>query len=54
MKLQQQEPQQWLLRGGFPESTAKFIERTIPIRKIGDTLVVTENLERILMLQTLS
>jgi hypothetical protein len=26
----------------FPESTAKFIERTIPIRKIGDTLVVTE------------
>jgi hypothetical protein len=25
----------------FPESTAKFIERT-PIRKIGDTLVVTE------------
>jgi hypothetical protein len=25
----------------FPESTAKFIERTIPIRKI-DTLVVTE------------
>jgi hypothetical protein len=35
------EPQQWLLRGVFPESTAKFIERTI-IRKIGDTLVVTE------------
>jgi hypothetical protein len=32
------ELQQWLLRGGFPESTAKFIERTIPIRKIGDTL----------------
>jgi hypothetical protein len=29
--------QQWLLRGSFPESTAKFIERTIPIRKIGDT-----------------
>jgi HK97 family phage major capsid protein len=28
--------------GVFPESTAKFIERTIPIRKIGDTLVVTE------------
>jgi hypothetical protein len=38
----------------FPESTAKFIERTIPIRKIGDTLVVTEEFERILMLQTLS
>jgi HK97 family phage major capsid protein len=29
-------------RWSFPESTAKFIERTIPIRKIGDTLVVTE------------
>ena len=28
--------------GTFPESTAKFIERTMPIRKIGDTLVVTE------------
>lgn len=26
----------------FPESTAKFIERTISIRKIGDTLPVTE------------
>ena len=26
----------------FPESTAKFIERTMPIRKIGDTLAVTE------------
>lgn len=26
----------------FPESTAKFIEKTIPIRKIGDTLPVTE------------
>jgi hypothetical protein len=53
MKLQQQEPQQWLLRGSFPESTAKFIERTIPIRKIGDTLVVTEEFG-VLMLQTLS
>ena len=31
--------------GTFPESTAKFIERTIPIRKIGDTLVVTEEFE---------
>lgn len=28
--------------GTFPESTAKFIERTLPIRKIGDTLPVTE------------
>lgn len=28
--------------GTFPESTAKFIERTMPIRKIGDTLPVTE------------
>jgi HK97 family phage major capsid protein len=28
--------------GTFPESTAKFIERTMPIRKIGDTLAVTE------------
>lgn len=28
--------------GTFPESTAKFIERTIAIRKIGDTLAVTE------------
>lgn len=28
--------------GTFPESTAKFIEKTIPIRKIGDTLAVTE------------
>jgi hypothetical protein len=37
----------------FPESTAKFIERTIPIRKIGDTLVVTEEFG-VLMLQTLS
>jgi HK97 family phage major capsid protein len=26
----------------FPESTATFIERTMPIRKIGDTLPVTE------------
>jgi HK97 family phage major capsid protein len=26
----------------FPESTAKFIERTLPIRKLGDTLAVTE------------
>lgn len=26
----------------FPESTAKFVEYTIPIRKIGDTLPVTE------------
>jgi hypothetical protein len=53
MKHNSKELQQWLLRGGFSRS-AKFIERTIPIRKIGDTLVVTENLERILMLQTLS
>jgi len=28
--------------GTFPESTAKFIERTIPIRKLGDTLPVSE------------
>jgi len=28
--------------GTFPESTATFIERTMPIRKIGDTLPVTE------------
>ena len=28
--------------GTFPESTATFIERTLPIRKIGDTLPVTE------------
>jgi len=28
--------------GTFPESTAKFIERTMPIRKIGDTLPVSE------------
>lgn len=28
--------------GTFPESTAKFIERTLPIRKIGDSLPVTE------------
>jgi HK97 family phage major capsid protein len=28
--------------GTFDESTAKFIERTMPIRKIGDTLPVTE------------
>lgn len=28
--------------GTFPESTAKFIEYTLPIRKIGDTLPVTE------------
>lgn len=28
--------------GTFPESTATFIERTMPIRKIGDTLPVTD------------
>jgi hypothetical protein len=28
------EPQQWLLRGVFSESTAKFIERTIPIQTV--------------------
>jgi len=28
--------------GTFQESTAKFIERTLPIRKIGDSLPVTE------------
>ncbi len=28
--------------GTFPEGTAKFIERTIPIRKLGDTLPVSE------------
>jgi HK97 family phage major capsid protein len=26
----------------FPESTAKFVERTLPIRKLGDTMAVTE------------
>jgi len=28
--------------GTFPESTAKFIEYSIPLRKVGDTLPVTE------------
>jgi hypothetical protein len=52
-ELQQQELQQWLLRGVFLNLLLNSIDE-FPIRKISDTLVVTENLERILMLQTLS
>jgi hypothetical protein len=37
MKLQQKSYSNGCWGGRFPESTAKFIERTIPIRKIGDT-----------------